>query len=65
VNDFYLRAPDYEFPLGNIQMIGKSKGPMFREDSHGFAPGWTLDQMAKHAVDFWLTGEDLGCRKTA
>jgi choline dehydrogenase-like flavoprotein len=60
VNDFYLRAPDYEFPLGNIQMIGKSKGPMFREDSHGFAPGWTLDQMARHAVDFWLMGEDLG-----
>jgi choline dehydrogenase-like flavoprotein len=60
VNDFYLRAPDYEFPLGNIQMIGKTKGPMFREDSHGFAPGWTLDQMAKHAVDFWLMGEDLG-----
>ena len=60
INDFYLRAPDYEFPLGNIQMIGKTKGPMFREDSHGFAPGWTLDQMAKHAVDFWLMGEDLG-----
>ena len=60
VNDFYLRAPDNEFPLGNIQMIGKTKGPMFQEDSHGFAPGWTLDQMAKHAVDFWLMGEDLG-----
>ena len=59
VNDFYLRAPDYEFPLGNIQMIGKSKGPMFRDDAPKFAPGFTLDQMARHAVDFWLTGEDL------
>jgi hypothetical protein len=56
----FICAPDYEFPLGNIQMIGKSKGPMFREDAPKFAPGWTLDQMAKHAVDFWLTGEDLG-----
>ena len=59
INDFYLGAPDYEFPLGNIQMIGKSKGPMFHDDAPKFAPGFTLDQMAKHAVDFWLTGEDL------
>lgn len=59
VNDFYWGAPDWEFPLGNIQMLGKSKGPMFQGDAPGFAPGWTLDQMARHAVDFWLTGEDL------
>lgn len=59
VNDFYLRAPNYEFPLGNIQMLGKSQGPMFREDAPGFAPGWTLDLMARHAVDFWLMSEDL------
>ena len=59
VNDFYLGAPDYDFPLGNIQMIGKSKGPMFKDDAPKFAPGFTLDQMARHAVDFWLTSEDL------
>ena len=23
------------------------------------APGWTLDLMAKHSLDFWLTSEDL------
>jgi choline dehydrogenase-like flavoprotein len=60
LNDFYLTAPGHDFPLGNIQMIGKSKGPMFREDAPKFAPGFTLDQMAEHAVDFWLTSEDLG-----
>jgi choline dehydrogenase-like flavoprotein len=59
LNDFYLRAPDYEFPLGNIQMLGKSKGPMFRDDAPGFAPGFSLDLMARHSVDFWLTSEDL------
>ncbi len=59
VNDYYFGAPDYEFPLGNIQMIGKSKGPMFQADAPKFAPGFTLDQMGRHAVDFWLTGEDL------
>jgi choline dehydrogenase-like flavoprotein len=59
VNDFYFSAPDYPFPLGNIQMIGKSLGPMFRNDAPRFAPGFTLDEMARHAVDFWLTAEDL------
>ncbi|HWY29703.1 MAG TPA: GMC family oxidoreductase, partial [Candidatus Acidoferrum sp.] len=59
INDFYWGARDYEFPLGNIQMLGKSKGPMFHEDAPKFAPGFTLDQMARHAVDFWLTSEDL------
>jgi len=41
-------------------MLGKSKGPMFKEDAPSFAPGFTLGQMARHAVDFWLTSEDLG-----
>ncbi|MGH8819841.1 MAG: GMC family oxidoreductase N-terminal domain-containing protein, partial [Rhodoferax sp.] len=59
INDFYFGAPDYEFPLGNIQMIGKSQGPMFTQDAPKFAPGFALDQMARHAVDFWLTSEDL------
>jgi choline dehydrogenase-like flavoprotein len=59
LNDFYFREPGFDFPLGNIQMIGKSKGPMFRADAPSFAPGFTLDEMAKHAVDFWLTTEDI------
>lgn len=59
LNDFYFSASDYEFPLGNIQMLGKSQGPMFRDDAPKFAPGFTLDQIARHAVDFWLTSEDL------
>ena len=25
----------------------------------GLAPGWTLDKLAEHAVDFWLSTEDL------
>ena len=59
INDFYFSAPEHAFPLGNIQMLGKSQGPMFREDAPRFAPGFTLDKMARHAVDFWLTAEDL------
>jgi choline dehydrogenase-like flavoprotein len=59
LNDFYFRDEDFDFPLGNIQMIGKSKGPMFRDDAPFFAPGFALNEMARHAVDFWLTTEDI------
>jgi choline dehydrogenase-like flavoprotein len=63
INDFYLKGPDgFEFPLGNIQMVGKSQAPMFRGEKPGetrFAPEWTLRDVASHAVDFWLSTEDL------
>ncbi len=62
VNDFYLAGKDYEFPLGNIQMVGKSQAPMFRGEKPGetrFAPSWSLEDVARHAVDFWLSTEDL------
>jgi choline dehydrogenase-like flavoprotein len=63
VNDFYFSGgKDFEFPLGNIQMVGKSQAPMFRGEKPGetrFAPEWTLRDVARHAVDFWLSTEDL------
>jgi choline dehydrogenase-like flavoprotein len=62
LNDFYLRGPDFDFPLGNIQMVGKSQAPMFRGEKPGetrFAPNWSLEDVALHAVDFWLSTEDL------
>jgi choline dehydrogenase-like flavoprotein len=62
LNDFYFSGPNFEFPLGNIQMVGKSQAPMFRGEKPGetrFAPTWTLRDVAKHAVDFWLSTEDL------
>ena len=30
LNDFYFGADDFDYPMGNIQMIGKSQAPMFR-----------------------------------
>jgi len=64
VNDFYFagKDKDFEFPLGNIQMVGKSQAPMFRGEKPGetlFAPTWSLKDIARHAVDFWLSTEDL------
>jgi choline dehydrogenase-like flavoprotein len=62
LNDFYLEGPDFEFPLGNIQMVGKSQADMYRGEKPlqtRLAPQWTLDAVARHAVDFWLSTEDL------
>jgi choline dehydrogenase-like flavoprotein len=62
LNDFYFGSDDFEYPLGNIQMVGKSQAPMFRGEKPGetkVAPEWTLERVAKHAIDFWLSTEDL------
>jgi choline dehydrogenase-like flavoprotein len=62
LNDFYFNGPDFEFPLGNIQMIGKSQADMYRGEKPletKLAPHFALNDVAKHAVDFWLSTEDL------
>jgi choline dehydrogenase-like flavoprotein len=62
INDFYFKTDDYGWPAGNIQMVGKSNAQAMRgEEPHltKLAPNWTLSDTAAHAVDFWLTTEDL------
>jgi choline dehydrogenase-like flavoprotein len=62
LNDFYFAGRGHDYPLGNIQMVGKSQAPMFRGERPGetkLAPQWTLEKVAKHAIDFWLSTEDL------
>jgi len=62
LNDFYLAGEEFPYPLGNIQMVGKSQAPMFRGEKPmetKLAPEWTLERIAEHAVDFWLSTEDL------
>ena len=62
LNDFYFGSDDFEFPLGNIQMVGKSSADMYRGEKPletKLAPQRTLKNMARHAVDFWLSTEDL------
>lgn len=59
INDFYFGSEDWQFPLGHIQMLGKSDKDMFRGDAGPLVPGLFLDQMAKHSLDFWMTTEDL------
>jgi len=62
LNDFYFGVDDFEFPMGNIQMVGKSVGEMYKGEKPletKFAPLALLNDIARHAVDFWLSTEDL------
>jgi len=59
VNDFYFGADDFEFPLGHISFVGKLDGVTLKAGAPPLAPGFTLDMMARHSIDFWLTSEDL------
>jgi choline dehydrogenase-like flavoprotein len=63
VNDWYLGSDDWEFPLGGIQMLGKSDDEQVRGNAPRWAgkvsPDMPFAVLAHHAVDFWLCGEDL------
>jgi len=59
LTDFYYGASDYSYPMGLIQMLGKSDAEMMRGDAPSFTPLKALDEMARHSIDFWLTTEDL------
>jgi len=61
LNDFYFGDEDFDFPMGNVQMVGKSTAPMYRGEKRiaGLAPSFALEDVAEHAVDFWLSAEDL------
>ena len=59
VNDFYWGDDEFKYPMGHVQLLGKSNKDMLALDAPGFTPGFALDEMATHSVDWWMTGEDL------
>jgi choline dehydrogenase-like flavoprotein len=59
VNDFYFGSKEWEYPMGHISFVGKLDGETLRAGAPAIAPGFTLELMANHSLDFWLTSEDL------
>jgi choline dehydrogenase-like flavoprotein len=62
LNDFYFGMEGFPYPMGNIQMIGKTLPGMYRAEKPlltALAPERALEWVSRHAVDFWLTTEDL------
>jgi choline dehydrogenase-like flavoprotein len=62
INDFYFGTEDDDWPAGQIQMIGKSNAEAMKGEEPmltKLAPHWSLEETARHAVDLWLTTEDV------
>jgi choline dehydrogenase-like flavoprotein len=59
VNDYYYGDDDFAFPMGHIQLLGKSDRDQISPDAPFFTPGIVLSEMASHSIDWWFTGEDL------
>jgi choline dehydrogenase-like flavoprotein len=63
LHDWYLGSDDFDHPMGGIQMLGKSDAEQIRANAPHWAgrisPEMPFDELARHAVDFWLCGEDL------
>jgi choline dehydrogenase-like flavoprotein len=56
VNDFYFGSDDWDYPLGHMQMLGKSDADTVR----GLMPDAPdPEELARHTVDFWFQTEDL------
>jgi len=59
LNDFYFGDPDFPYPMGHISFVGKLDAVALGAGAPPFVPGLTLDIIARHSLDFWLTSEDL------
>jgi choline dehydrogenase-like flavoprotein len=66
LNEWYLNGDDWDYPLGGIQMLGKSDGIQLRAMAPRrvkwgakLTPETSLETVALHGVDFWLSAEDL------
>ncbi|MGH8161211.1 MAG: GMC oxidoreductase [Gammaproteobacteria bacterium] len=63
VSDYYFGAEDWDYPLGLIQMTGKSHPDTIRGESLSQSLEWLpempFEELARHSLDFWLSSEDL------
>lgn len=58
LNDWYTAGPDNEYPLGNLQMLGKLQAAMIK-NARPWAPMWALKMATDRSLDIYLTTEDL------
>lgn len=59
IADFYHRADDSEFPLGEIQLMGRNDPDTILWMGETLFPGKSYTELKEMSIDFWLTAEDL------
>ena len=58
VNDYYYGDGEWDFPLGAMQMLGRSDADTIRLNDPNGAAG-DPEVLGQHSLDFWITTEDL------
>lgn len=58
VNDFYLANQTWNYPMGNLQLLGKLQAGMLTANQP-LVPRPVLQAMANRSVDWWVMSEDL------
>jgi len=59
IADFYHGADDSEYPLGEIQLMGRNDPDTISWMGETLFPGKSYEELKEMSIDFWLTAEDL------
>ena len=61
LSDFYFASKDWAYPMGFIQMLGKTNVEDLRFEARDLhvMDDMTLEDLARRSLDFWLQSEDL------
>lgn len=59
IADYYHKADDSEFPLGEIQLMGRNDPDTILWMGETLFPGKSYNELREKSIDFWLTAEDL------
>jgi choline dehydrogenase-like flavoprotein len=58
INDYYFGMPDFDKPMGNLQMLGKLQAGMLTANVP-FVPRAAMDALARRSIDWYVMSEDL------
>jgi choline dehydrogenase-like flavoprotein len=59
IGDYYWGDDAYQFPMGEIQLMGKNDPATYLFNPPPIFEGKDTNYIARHAIDFWLTAEDI------
>jgi choline dehydrogenase-like flavoprotein len=58
VNDYYFGEDGFPYPMGNVQLMGRTTVEALQGQEGRYAP-LSIEHVAQNSVDWWLTTEDL------
>jgi len=59
IGDYYWGDAQYPYPMGEIQLMGKNDPATYLWNPPAVFAGKDAQYIGQHAIDFWLTAEDV------